>query len=97
MSVPELSADASAERAGIAWRIRIRSWEPTLIDDEEIVYGIVDKALARTYTLVSRTSYMVTGPNREVYWAIDTWDRKTRDWSQIVDGKSRLKKGSQPG
>jgi len=97
MSVPEISADAAAERAGTSWRIRIRSWEPTLIDDTEIVYGSVEKALARTYQIVSRTSYMVTGPNREVYWAIDAFSKKLRDWEQVVDGKSRLKAGSVPG
>jgi hypothetical protein len=52
--------------------------------------------LARAYSTVRRTSYMVGQPNREVLWAIDRWNYAKHEWQAIMNGKSRLAKGAGP-
>jgi hypothetical protein len=96
--VPDLSPGAVQERneALSQWQIRIRSKEPTLIEDVEIVHGPFTKARLRLYVLVRRTSYMVNGPNREVLWAIDAWHPKRDKWECVVNGRSRLQQGAAP-
>jgi hypothetical protein len=73
------------------WQVRIRSEEPTVIDFKEVHYGNM-MPTHELYTLVRRTSYMVEGPNREVWWAVDIW--KNDAWECIIDGKSKLHKGA---
>jgi len=83
------------------WQIRIMSREPTVIEDKETVYepDLLPPpipVIRRMYTLVRRTSYMVNGPNREVWWALDRWDWGRGSWECVMNGKSRLRKGSAP-
>jgi hypothetical protein len=79
------------------WRILIVSRDPTYIDDSEVMQArTFREVLERARVLVGRTSYMVNGPNREVYWAIEVWNRKRQEWQQICDNKSRLRKGVMP-
>jgi hypothetical protein len=73
------------------WQIRIRSEEPTLIEYTEMLYE-PDMPMAEVYKLVRRTSYMVEGPNREVWWAVDIW--KNDNWECVIDGKSTLQAGA---
>ena len=79
------------------WAIRIMSREPTLIQDKEILYEPdlmppPTAVIRRAYMLVRRTSYMVNGPNREVWWAIDRWVGGR--WETVLEGKSRLRRGA---
>ena len=79
------------------WQIRILSREPFLIEDSELLFRpTLREVLARCYTTVRRTSYMVGQPNREVLWAIDRWNYKAEKWEPIINGKSRLAKGAGP-
>ena len=94
--VPELSAGASQARAGalLRWMLRIRCHEPVLIDDSEEYHGTFDQARGRLYVLVRRTSYMVDGPNREVLWSAESWNVKRGKWETVIQGKSKLREGS---
>lgn len=94
--VPDLSQAAAQERMNTLqqWQIRLRSEEPTLITDTEIVHGSFDKARLRLYVLIRRTSYMVSGPNREVLWSLEGWNPKRNAWESVIQGRSRLKPGS---
>jgi hypothetical protein len=95
--IPELSREASTGRLlPNTWRILIVSREPTYIDDSEVLQGTLREALARARILVGRTSYMVNGPNREVFWSIEVWNRKRQDWQQVCENKSRMRKGGMP-
>jgi len=77
------------------WQVRVMSREPTLINDKEILHvRTLREVLARTYSTVRRTSYMVNGPHREVMWAIDRWNYNRMEWQCIMNGKSRLKAGA---
>lgn len=83
------------------WQIRIRSEEPHLVENSEVLYepDLMPPPIPvvqRAYTLVRRTSYMVGAPNREVWWAIDRWVWKNMSWETVVEGKSRLRKGAGP-
>lgn len=97
-TVPELSGEAAASRGATnTWRILIVSKEPVYIDDAEVMQArVFREVLERTRILAGRTSYMVNGPNREVFWAIEMWNRKRQDWQQICDGKSRMRAGGKP-
>jgi len=95
--IPELSREASAGRLlPNTWRILIVSREPTYIDDSEVLQGTLREVLERSRILVGRTSYMVNGPNREVFWSIEVWNRKRQDWQQVCENKSRLNEGLMP-
>jgi hypothetical protein len=99
MNIPELSAEQAAVRAGKTntWRILIVSREPTYIDDSEIMQDPYFRpVLERARILVGRTSYMVNGPNRDVYWAVELWNRKAQNWQQICEAVSRMPKGMKP-
>lgn len=75
------------------WQLRIRSEEPTLIENTEVVFErTLRPVMDRMYTMVKRTCYMVNGPNREVMWAIDRWNYRAERWNNICQGKSRLPK-----
>lgn len=78
------------------WQVRIRSQEPTLIEFSETHFGDFNVARLECYKVARRTSYMVEGPNREVWWAIDWWNPEKRSWECIVDGKSKLHEGAAP-
>jgi hypothetical protein len=79
------------------WRILIVSREPVYIDDSEIMQARTFRdVLERARVLVGRTSYMVNGPNREVFWSIEVWNRKAHTWQTICENKSRLKEGIKP-
>jgi hypothetical protein len=79
------------------WQIRIRSEEPTVIDFKTIEYD-TNAPMLECYKLIRRTSHMVEGPNREVWWAIDVWKGRPDDgrWECVIDGKSKLKEGATP-
>lgn len=77
------------------WQVRIRSEEPTLIEYAEPMWErTMRPVMQRCYELSRRTSYMVEGPNREVWFAIDRWNSKRGEWQNICQGKSRLRKGA---
>jgi hypothetical protein len=75
------------------WQIRIRSEDPTLIEYTELLYQ-PEMPMMDLYKLVRRTSYMVEGPNREVWWAVDIWDKQKHDWKVTMEGKSKLHNGA---
>ena len=75
------------------WQIRIRSEQPTVIDFKSEEYD-TNAPMLECYKLIRRTSFMVNGPNREVWWAIDLWDSKKHKWETVVDGKSTLKQNA---
>jgi hypothetical protein len=96
-SHPAGRAINSPGSAVFKWQIRVKSVEPVKIDDAEIIYRRSFTAvLDRASVTIARTSYMVGQPNREVYWAIDIWNDQRQRWDQIIDGRSRLKKGAGP-
>lgn len=82
------------------WQIRIQSHEPAEINyNEEMRSPNLRPVLDRCRTLVGRTSYMVNGPNREVYWSIERWvaDGKTKpQWVTVIQGRSIMRKGLKP-
>jgi hypothetical protein len=98
MGVPEITTEAAQSRGKVnTWRILIVSREPVYIDDHEVLQArTFRETLDRCRVLVGRTSYMVNGPNREVFWAVEMWNRKQQEFQQICDGKSRLRRGAKP-
>ena len=79
------------------WQIRVLSREPHLISDSEVIFRrTLREVLARAYTTVRRTSYMVGQPNRTVLWAIDRWDYNRNVWVPIINGKSKLREEAGP-
>lgn len=79
------------------YQIRIRSEEPVLIDDTDVLIGWTAKDVwTRLYYTIHRTSYMVNAPNRWVWWAVDRWSYKTNQWVCLQNGKSRLDEGAKP-
>lgn len=79
------------------WQIRVMSKEPTLIQDKELISArTLREVMERARVTVTRTSYMVNGPNREVKWSVDRWNYKKQEWQSIIQGTSRLTEGRKP-
>jgi hypothetical protein len=71
--------------------IRLLVKKPWPINDQEIM----DKqdfreVVERAMILVARASYMVNGPNREVFWSIE-WLSSPHHWETVMQGRSRIK------
>jgi hypothetical protein len=73
------------------WQVRIMVKEPWEIKDTQLFNGTFDLVLDRAMTDVARTSYMVNGPNREVYWSIEQWETGKHKWRPVMQGRSRVK------
>jgi hypothetical protein len=74
------------------WKIDIISHQPVELHDTEFIDNKdVRPVIYRCYTQVARTSFMVNGPNREVYWTISQWNDKRRVWEEIASGRSKVK------
>ena len=78
------------------FQIRIRSDQPTLIQNKEEFYGPYRDANHRAYILARRTSYMVNGPNREVMVSIEIYHYPSDKWETVFQAKTRLKEGARP-
>ena len=78
------------------WRIRIMSKEPVLIDDTSAFTGTPTEAHQRAYVLARRTSFMVNGPNREIWGYVEGYSTKKREFIRVFEFKTRLREGSEP-
>lgn len=78
------------------YQIRILSREPVELRDTEIHMNTWEWVLTRCYEQCKRTSYMVNGPNREVWFSIERWSHKRREFITIYQGKTKLKEGVKP-
>jgi hypothetical protein len=82
------------------WQIRILSREPVVINyAEQMREATLRPVMARTRTLIGRTSYMVNGPNREVKWSVERWvaDGNAKpQWITVTQGRSTLKATAKP-
>jgi hypothetical protein len=74
------------------FQLRLHVEAPFEIDDTELMDAQDLRAVGgRMMVNVARASYMVNGPNREVFWEINLWSTKRHRWEQIAEGKSRQK------
>jgi hypothetical protein len=79
------------------YQIRILSRDPVELEDTSRFTGTWNGALNRAYILARRTSYMVNGPNREVWGTIDRMNKTSREWETVFEFKTRLREGAGPG
>jgi hypothetical protein len=72
------------------FRVSIRSHEPVELNDEELIDNQdLTEVFDRAMTSVARASFMVEGPNREVFWSISVW--QDARWLLVMEGRSRVK------
>jgi len=76
------------------WLFRLRSTEPYLIEDHEVILGL-RPMLERGRTLMERTSFMTNGPNREVLFDMARWT-PGKGWVSQKQGTYTMKKGDRP-
>lgn len=86
MTTPEFTVSVRRFR----WGLRVEEpWKIT--DGEEMRSQSVTTVMARCHQQVARASFMVNGPNREVYWWVEEYNILRHDWREICRGRSKVK------